>query len=579
LQAAEGSVNAAPASSQQKCPKRKGKGKKRGRNAGQLHQPQPSAATLPAVEAFNPDVTPLTNQRQIADDSDVIQRQPLAPASQAQESQATFLLATADIDLALPPDGQQPNLPTPTQAAGIPAAADGELVASNALESHLHAQGTPSNNKPVRHSTAKRVLPANPASEHAVNANDLPVRAGQPANKPVTAKAGEQAASGQNSAVAQSRALHSSSAGTGQNKASSASQSKGKIGTSGPAVPHSHGGSDAHAAQQAVTQRESTRRAEADEAVGTEGTATVKRRTVPILDPGPVKPAHHQRQQQQLKSQSASGLSGRGKAQQGVGLQHTAAESLETSQAQRRSGRSTAAASASGRGTFMSEATDHENPFAALGQDQPKKATAGAFSRRTSRLALGNSDDEDTADWLGFSDEEEANAAHGSLQQSPHQTGLLSRARAYDTGGSRNDTGDSRNDTGDSCNDWVPIGKRGKASKQILPPPNMQLPRGNKPSLPAKPFLPAKPSLPAKPQPKGRRPKAQESQLQESEPLATLGPLPVPSSAGEMRQIGKRDSLGELRVCSKYGLLNLWRVLRMILSENSASAELQPPQM
>ncbi len=111
---------------------------------------------------------------------------------------------------------------------------------------------------------------------------------------------------------------------------------------------------------------------------------------------------------------------------------------------------------------------------------------------------------------------------------SSHQTGLLSRSRAYypedsrndhgayypedsrndhgdshidprdscnDTGDSRNDhgayypedsrndhgdshvdpwdscndVGDSRNDTGDSCNDWVAVGKRRKLSKQVLP--------------------------------------------------------------------------------------------------------------
>ena len=57
----------------------------------------------------------------------------------------------------------------------------------------------------------------------------------------------------------------------------------------------------------------------------------------------------------------------------------------------------------------------------------PEKTIAGAFSRRSSRLALGLSDDDDSADWdcLGFSDEEEAAAAHGSLRQSLHQTGLL----------------------------------------------------------------------------------------------------------------------------------------------------------
>ena len=287
------------------------------------------------------------------------------------------------------------------------------------------------------------------------------------------------------------------------------------------------------------------RRAEADEAVGTERTATVKRRTVPIKDPGPVQPSHHQKQQQQLKKQSVSALSGGGRAQQGVGLQQTAAECAGGAQAQRRSARSTAAASVSGRGTFVLEPTYDQNPFAALGQDQPEKTTAGAFSRHSSRLALGSSDDVDDADWncLGSPDKEEATAAHGSLQYSSYHTGLLSRARAYDHG-------DSRNDTGDSCNDWVPVGKRGKVSKQVLPSASMQLPCGDKPSLPAKP------------QPKGRRPKAQESQLQEShlqdsQLLATVGPLPVSRSAGEMRQIGKRDSLGELHVCSKYGLLNL----------------------
>ncbi len=217
-----------------------------------------------------------------------------------------------------------------------------------------------------------------------------------------------------------------------------------------------------------------------------------------------------------------SGLSDRGRAQQGVGLQHTAAESVGGSQAQRRSARITAAASASARGTFMSEAAYHDNPFAALGQDQLEKTTAGAFSRHSSRLALGNSNDEDNADWdcLVFPDEEEAAAAHGSLQHSSHQTGLLSRARAYDPedsrndhGDSRNDPWDSRNDTGDSCNDWVAVGKRGKLSKQVLLSPNMQLPSGD--------------MLPAKPQPTGRRPKAQAPQLH-----ATLGPLPVPRSAG-----------------------------------------------
>ncbi len=65
------------------------------------------------------------------------------------------------------------------------------------------------------------------------------------------------------------------------------------------------------------------------------------------------------------------------------------------------------------------------------------------------------------------------------LEYSPHsshQTGLLSRARAYDPEDSRNDHGDShndpwdsRNDTGDTCNDWVAVGKRGKLSKQVLP--------------------------------------------------------------------------------------------------------------
>ena len=59
---------------------------------------------------------------------------------------------------------------------------------------------------------------------------------------------------------------------------------------------------------------------------------------------------------------------------------------------------------------------------------------------------------------------------------SSHQTGLLSRARAYksedsrkDHGDSHNDPWDSCNDTGDSCNDWVAVGKRRKLSKQVLP--------------------------------------------------------------------------------------------------------------
>lgn len=406
MQAAEGSVPAAPASSQQKRPKRKGKGKKRGKNAGQLSQPQLSAATVSAAEASTPDVPSLTNQSEIADGSDAIQPHPVARASHTQGSQATQLHGTADIDLASPPDGQQPEPPTPRQAAGTAATAGAELVASSdVVESRSHAQGAALNDKPGRQSAATSILPTNPASDPpAVNAIDMPVKAGQRANKSATAKAGEQAAatgSGQNSANAQSRAPHNSSAGTGQSKGSSALQSKSQIGTSGSAVPHSRGGSNAHAAQQAVTQRESTHRAEADEAVGTERTAPVKRRTVPIKDPGPVKPAHRQKQQQQqFKRQSASGLSGRGKAQQGVQLQHTAAESVETSQAQRRSGRSTAAASASGRSTFISEPTDDENPFAALGQDQPEQVTAGAFSRRSRRLALGSSDDEDNSTGL-----------------------------------------------------------------------------------------------------------------------------------------------------------------------------------
>ena len=102
-----------------------------------------------------------------------------------------------------------------------------------------------------------------------MNANDMPVRPGQPADKCATAQAGEQAAAGgQNSAIAQSRAPHISPAGIGQNKGSSAFQPKGKAGTSTPAAPHLRGGFAARAAQQAVTQRESLRRAEADEAVG-----------------------------------------------------------------------------------------------------------------------------------------------------------------------------------------------------------------------------------------------------------------------------------------------------------------------
>jgi len=58
---------------------------------------------------------------------------------------------------------------------------------------------------------------------------------------------------------------------------------------------------------------------------------------------------------------------------------------------------------------------------------------------------------------------------------SSHQTGLLSRARAYDPedsrnghGDSYNDPWDSHNDHGDSRNDWVAVG-RGKLSKQVLP--------------------------------------------------------------------------------------------------------------
>ncbi|KAA6423218.1 MAG: hypothetical protein FRX49_07205 [Trebouxia sp. A1-2] len=142
-------------------------------------------------------------------------------------------------------------------------------VTSNDLESHVHAQSIASNNKLVRRSTANRVLLADPESEPFVNANDMPVRPGQPADKCATAQAGEQAAAGgQNSAIAQSRAPHISPAGIGQNKGSSAFQPKGKAGTSTPAAPHLRGGFAARAAQQAVTQRESLRRAEADEAVG-----------------------------------------------------------------------------------------------------------------------------------------------------------------------------------------------------------------------------------------------------------------------------------------------------------------------
>ncbi|DBA93245.1 TPA: hypothetical protein ACH3X2_003538 [Trebouxia sp. C0005] len=115
---------------EQKGPKRKGKGKKHGRNAGQLSQPPPSATTVISAEAFRPD-----------------------------NLQAILPLATADIESASPPDGQQPNLPTPRRAAGITAAADAVPVASNDLESNIHAHIT-ATNKPVRHNTANKSQPA-----------------------------------------------------------------------------------------------------------------------------------------------------------------------------------------------------------------------------------------------------------------------------------------------------------------------------------------------------------------------------------------------------------------------------------